>query len=248
MRPSLTNAPWVIAHRGFSSSYPENTLLAFEKALALPIQAIELDVQWTLDRKVVCFHDRSLTKLGLGRKTMRKTLFSTLQQGDAGQWFDPKFQGLKVPELETVLDRFALKTQIFIEIKRRHGLNRDLLEGLFMHVLDLVAAKQLHQQVAILCFDEDLLRWGASQRPDFRFVLNQDRAQLRPRDDLFYAYDVRASGLTKEFVQAAQQRGKFVFTFTLNHLAALRKVLAMGVDGVMSDHPGWLFEQMKGQA
>jgi len=239
--------PWLIAHRGHSLAFPENTSAAFKAALAVPIDAIELDLQWTKDEVVVCYHDRTLTKIGGGRRRVRNQTYQELRALDAGAWFGSEHSGEKILRLEELLTTFAPKTQLLLEIKRREGTNRSRLEALLRKVVELIYHKGFSKRVAILCFDEALLRWGASQWPELRYVLNQDWPVIIEEDDFLFAYDVRVSTLTREFVISVHQRGKKVFTYSVNKTPLLKRVLAMGVDGIMSDDPVWLFKAVKGK-
>lgn len=238
--------PWVIAHRGFSAAYPENTRLAFDAAVACGIDAMELDLQWTRDREVLCFHDRSLHKLGLGRHVMRNRNFSELGTLDVGGWFDGKFSDQRLLRLEDVLSGYGHKTWLLLEIKRRAPRNDPgQLHALMDSVLAQVESHGLGQRVAILCFDEEALRRGWLSYPGIRFVLNQERPRILPDDAHLAAYSVRAKNLTAGFVERVHAREKPVMVFTVNDRALLDRMLALGVDGIMSDNPAWLGEALR---
>jgi len=238
---SGTPNPWVIAHRGFSADYPENTRVSFDMAMECDIDAIELDLQWTYDREVVCYHDRTLHKLGLGRRAVRHRTFAQLQELDAGGWFEERFVGEKLMRLEEVLSRYGGKTWLLLEVKRRAPRRRPEQLLAFMEaVLAEVKAHGMSTRVAILCFDDAALRHGWSIHPGVRYVLNQEVPKPLDDDRHLAGYSIRAKNLDAEFVRKVHARNKPVMVFTVNSNAMLKRMLACGVDGIMADDPGWL--------
>ena len=94
----------IIAHRGFSAIAPENTLAAFEVAIARGASSIEFDIQLSADSIPVIFHDATLDRItGVSGKVRDKNL-SELQTLDAGKWFGDEFSGQKIPTLEEALN------------------------------------------------------------------------------------------------------------------------------------------------
>jgi glycerophosphoryl diester phosphodiesterase len=107
----------IIAHRGASAYYPENTLAAFEGAIALGADMVELDVQLTADGEVVAFHDDKIGRCTDSQGKVTECTLTTLKKLDAGSWFDKKFQGTKIPTLAEVLNVCKNKVAVNIEIK-----------------------------------------------------------------------------------------------------------------------------------
>src|SRR5258708_5687829 len=98
-----------IAHRGFSSEYPENTLLAFSKGLAAGADGFECDLRLTSDGRIVVFHDDTLDRLCGEKGNIESKTFSEVQQ--------LRVKGAeKIPSLEDLLANF-LTTTINLEIK-----------------------------------------------------------------------------------------------------------------------------------
>src|SRR5512147_1649335 len=106
-----------IAHRGASGRYPENSRLAFEKAIAAGADMIELDCQQTADGHVVVFHDERLARTtGARGKLCEKTL-EQLRKLDIGKWRGPAFRGARILTLEEALEVFAGNIDLCLEIK-----------------------------------------------------------------------------------------------------------------------------------
>jgi len=137
----LTTRPFlVIAHRGASSSAPENTRAAFDRALALGARHIELDVHATADGHVVVIHDAVVDRTTDGTGAVSSYTLAGLKSLDAGSWFGAAFAGECIPTLEEVLARYGGRAHLHIEIKgnapdltrrtveliRRHKAERDV--------------------------------------------------------------------------------------------------------------------------
>src|SRR5258708_1238720 len=101
---------WKIGHRGASAAYPENTMLAFRKAIDMGANALEFDVHVCKSGEAVVIHDDTLERTTSGRGYVAAHTLSDLKKLDAGR-------GEPIPTLEEVLFEFAAKIILFIEIK-----------------------------------------------------------------------------------------------------------------------------------
>lgn len=96
----------IIAHRGDSSSAPENTLEAFDVALSHGCFHIETDCQLSADGVPVVLHDEMLGRVNTGSGPVAAATLQELQQLDAGSWFSPQFTNARIPTLEFMLQRY----------------------------------------------------------------------------------------------------------------------------------------------
>ena len=87
----------VYAHRGFSGSYPENTMLAFKKAAETGCYGIELDVQLTKDGEIVVIHDEKIDRTTNGTGYVKDFTLAELKKFDASKLFPNQFKGISVP-------------------------------------------------------------------------------------------------------------------------------------------------------
>src|SRR5512143_1463332 len=94
--------PVVFAHRGASAHAPENTLAAFELALAQDADAIELDVKLTADGQAVVIHDPTLNRTTGSQGSVKNMSLAELKSLDAGSYFSETYRGEKIPTLEEV--------------------------------------------------------------------------------------------------------------------------------------------------
>lgn len=138
-----------IAHRGFSGKYPENTMLAFEKAVEMGADGIELDVQLTKDKEVVIFHDYTLERMTNGTGELKEYTLYELQALtlESGQWIPTLSEYLSWADSK---DLFTL-----IELKS-NGVKES---GLEEKVLEEVERKQMQEQVLLSSeYDNELVK------------------------------------------------------------------------------------------
>lgn len=111
----------IIAHRGASGYAPENTMAAFEKALQMKADYIELDVQMSKDGELVIIHDTTVNRTtDINSKlpvAVKNLTLAELRKLDAGSFFAPQFAGERIPTFEEVLDRYKGKIGLLIELK-----------------------------------------------------------------------------------------------------------------------------------
>lgn len=101
------NAVRVAAHRGNSRYYPENTLIAFESALKLPVDQLEIDLHMTKDGEIILMHDHDVSRTTDGSGLVRNHTFAELRKLDAGSWKGEAFAGTRIPAFEEFLDLLA---------------------------------------------------------------------------------------------------------------------------------------------
>lgn len=114
---------YIYAHRGFSGEYPENTMIAFQRAYELGVDGIELDVQMTKDGELVVIHDECIERTTDGIGYVKDFSFRQLRQLDAGSWFHPRFAGERIPALAEVLDWLSdQKRSIILNIELKNSI------------------------------------------------------------------------------------------------------------------------------
>ena len=100
---SPTNV-YVAAHRGWSTNYPENTMIAFEKAIEIGVDQIETDVRITKDGELVLIHDAAVDRTTNGTGKVCDFTFEELQRLDAGSWKSAEFAGCRIPKLVDLME------------------------------------------------------------------------------------------------------------------------------------------------
>lgn len=255
---------WSIAHRGARKEAPENTDAAFRRALDYPIDGIELDVQMSADGVAVIYHDRTLFRVAGRRKAVSECDYAYLKQLGWNNHLDRGFQREPLPTLEQVLERYGGRTRLLIEIKSHPAEqvsgHTDRLTREVLRLLDRYDRLLPDGRIFLLSFDNRVLQLAHRLDPRWLCVLNlpdnkthdlvsifSSRAGSAPVDgtDHLWAVDVAIGRLSAEWIDWARGLGLRVFTYTCNGPRQLRKALNLGVDGIISDRPGWLTQQLK---
>ena len=110
------------AHRGFSGKYPENTLLAFEKAIEAQADGIELDVQLTKDGEIVIIHDETIDRTTNGKGLVADYIYEELEKFDASYIYTGQFGFNKIPTLREYFNLIK-DTNIVTNIELKTGIN-----------------------------------------------------------------------------------------------------------------------------
>ena len=172
--------PWIIAHRGYRQKYPENTLAAFQAAMETGVSMIELDVNFSRDRKVVVIHDPTLERTTNGHGAVSDYTMEELKQLDAGSWFDPRFADQHLPELSEVLDLVIGRAMVNIEIKAHAYEHNHPPDAIEKQVVELVKQKNMQDSVLISSFEIDILVQIASmQEPAAIALISKTPASSR---------------------------------------------------------------------
>ena len=125
----------VVAHRGFSGKYPENTEVAFLKAIGIGVDMIELDVRLSLDRALIVIHDATVDRTSDGTGRVSQMTRSEIKELDAGGWFDEEFEGLRFLTLDEALDLIGGSARLNVELKVADS-NRQELVSLAVDCLE----------------------------------------------------------------------------------------------------------------
>ncbi len=108
---------FIVAHRGASGEFPENTLIAFEKSLLCGARMIEADIQITADLEPIVFHDEELGRTAPGSGAISQIDYNDLRNLSAGSWFSRDFENEKIPRLEELLEILKGRAYLLLEIK-----------------------------------------------------------------------------------------------------------------------------------
>lgn len=123
----------VIAHRGYSSERPENTITSFDWALDSGFNCIELDIRQTRDGALVVIHDESVDRTTDGKGLISELTLENIKGLDAGSWFAANYSEQTVPTLKEILTRYFGRAHIFIEIK---SVEEDLVTSLRESIIE----------------------------------------------------------------------------------------------------------------
>ncbi len=242
--------PRVFAHRGASGAYPENTMESFQAAAEAGAPYIELDVHMTRDAVVVVHHDEDLKRV-CGRDAMVAQLtHAEIAAADAGFNFTAgggvfpfRGKGVRVPTLEEVLRAFPGQ-RFAIEVKQTDpSLTRRMLEtidrtGMRRRVLVAGEHQKPLDEIRALAPGIPTCFSGQEVAGLLQAIAGRDSLYRPPGDALQVPPEYESWRLvTPEIVEAAHRLGVEVHVWTVNEVDEMREMLALGVDGIMTDFP-----------
>lgn len=233
---------WIIAHRGFSQKYPENTLAAFQAAVTAGASMIELDVMLSRDRRPVVIHDTTLERTTNGHGAVKDFTVADLKKLDAGSWFDPVFADQRLPELSEVLDHVGGRTKLNIEIKAQAYERSHPPDAIEKQVAAMVKKKNLTDSVLISSFEIDFLVQIASMPDPPAIALISDTPASRRILELcthlkVFSWHPDYRIVTLRQVETMHAVGIRVFPYNVNTFDNYRQMMDMKVDGVITDNP-----------
>jgi glycerophosphoryl diester phosphodiesterase len=215
----------VYAHRGDSAAYPENTLLAFNKAMTSGAYGIELDLHATSDGTAVVIHDRSMERTTTGRGYVDEQTLASVREADAGL-------GELVPTFSEVLDLVGDNLHFDLEVKQ---------PGIEVAVLDVLAAYPAVRW-AVSSFDWAILKRFRELAPAaelWPLAMHVDPALLDMAATLASPYvAVYAGAYTSDSAHAISEAGLAAMVWTVNEPDEALRVRNLGAAAMCTDVPG----------
>ncbi len=231
-----------IAHRGASGVAPPNTLAAFRRAADLGADGVELDVHLCADGVPVVIHDFTVDGTTDGTGRVRDLPLATLRELDAGSRFDPAFAGERIPTLEEVFAEVGGRLLINVELKSMPGND---YPGLEAAVAALIRRHGLTDRVLVSSFNPFALQRFRREMPEVPVGFLYETAPLSRAARLAAALvRLRPQALhpwwgliTPETVRRAHARGRRVVAWTVDDPEAMARLVAWGVDGIITNYP-----------
>ncbi|MGD8538960.1 MAG: glycerophosphodiester phosphodiesterase family protein [Candidatus Aminicenantes bacterium] len=226
----------VMAHRGASAAAPENTLVAYEKAIMMGADYAELDVRQTKDGAIVLMHDKTVHRTTGVKGFVWDFTLEELKQLEAGSWFGEEFKGEPIPTLEEVIRLAKGRMKLNIEVKISEN-----EPGIAKKVVDIVRAEDFSKDCVITSFDMDTVKRFKEIAPDLRTGLIFDK-ELPP--DVFEGnWEILSSNselVDADFMRLARKSGKETYVWTVNEREEMLRLIGLGVDGIITDKPDLL--------
>ena len=250
--------PVVLGHRGSAGTHPENTLASFAAALEQGAHVLESDVHVTGDGIPILLHDPSVERVTQGSGEAAHLCFEDLQSLDAGYRFldaqgahSARGQGNRIPSLEEAFARFP-EARFNLEIKC-HDLPA------IKATLDLIERFDRSDRTLLAAGEDDIMR-------DLRRAVARHAAEPAMGASLGEIVAAIASALgrgsmpegvmalqippdfadrplaTTELIEHAHAHGVDVHVWTINDLREIERLLARGVDGIVTDLPGQMVD------
>jgi glycerophosphoryl diester phosphodiesterase len=227
--------PRIVAHRGGGKLAPENTLEAIDTGARFGIKMIEFDAKLSADDVVFLLHDDLVDRTSTGRGPAARMTQAQLQVLDAGNWFDPRFAGARMPTLAEVAERcFEKGLAANIEIKPCAG--RDVETGRLVarEAARLWAGAGLAPLLS--SFSYAALETAAQAAPElprgmlYETIPNDWRAQARALSCV--SLHANHETLDARMVGEIRDSGLRILAYTVNEPERARLLATWGVDGI----------------
>jgi glycerophosphoryl diester phosphodiesterase len=242
--------PVIFAHRGASAHAPENTLAAFELALAQQADAIELDVKLTADGHVIVLHDATVDRTTGSQGRVRDLSLAQLRSLDAGSFYSAKYRGEKIPTLEEVFETLGKRTFINVELTNYNTPRDHLVETVCM----LVKKFGLQKSVMFSSFFASNLSKARAYLPGvprgllvFPGLFGAWARSFGFAFGRYHALHPNLKDVTPQQVQRVHRLKRRIHVWTVNAAEDMRRVFGWGVDAIFTDNPQ-LAVQVRGES
>ncbi|MEK9173460.1 MAG: glycerophosphodiester phosphodiesterase [Patescibacteria group bacterium] len=235
--------PKIIAHRGYSEKYPENTLLAFKKAIEVGADKIEFDVHLSADKKLIVHHDAYLGRTDNGEGLLLEKDSVYLKSLDVGRWKGEQFAGLRMPLLQEIFQKFGREIEYEAELK---GFGEEFLDLLLAEV-DCFG---LIDKIEFTSFHSYLIHRLKVKRPEAKagmFVLDYPEwmgvrlgNMITESEIVLGKIDAAHCSLqilTEEFMGRLRAKGILIHPRNCNTETEVRKAIDLGVDQLSTNDP-----------
>lgn len=246
-----------MAHQGGDGLRPGNTLAAFENAVALGVDVLEMDIHSTKDGEIVVMHDNTVDRTTNGTGPIQSFTLGELKELDAGyHWTEDegksypfRGQGIAVPTLREVFRQFP-DMPMNIEIKQSEP---SLAEPL----CQLIRAHGMKEKVLIASFKAVAIKEFRRACPEIMTTTVENEVRLLYGLSMVYLgriypppaealqvpeYEGNIHVVKKRFVEAAHRRNMEVHVWTVNEINDMQRMLDVGVDGIITDYPDRLLD------
>jgi len=245
----MRTRPMIIAHRGFSGHYPENTLRAFKEALKLQADAIELDVRRTQDGTLVVIHDETVDRTTDGSGYVSKLTWDEIKGLDAGIKKDKEFAGERIPTLDEALELVNGQTMLIVEIKEPDTVAQ---------VIDTIKRHNAQDWVNLVSFHAEAIASAKELIPQISRTLIGG-ADIGTSDEVFHdfvhtAFSNSANSITVHYSTLNESRVRYchehfltVGTWTVDKGDLANKLVSTGVDWIATNYPDVIVELVEGR-
>ncbi len=240
----------IIAHRGASYDVPENTMASFRLGWERHAN-VELDVYLSKDNRMVVIHDASTKRTAGVDLKVKEANAEELRKLDVGSFKDQKFAGEHIPFLADVVKAIPPKQKLYIEIK----CGKEILPQL----RQLLVKSGKMSQVVIIGFNLEIvaeskklidvptywLKGTEKDKKTGQWIPHDPKLVQMAKDKGLDGLDVDFAGVTEELVRAAKAAGQKLYVWTVDDPDEALRLVKLGVDGITTNRPDWLREQLK---
>jgi len=249
----VSHALEIIAHRGASHDAPENTVAAATRGFAQGADAVECDIRLSKDGRIVVLHDDTTQRTTSVKGVVKEMTLAELRVLDAGRWKGTAFAGERIPTLDEMLAAVPAGKRLVIEIKCDAAVVPELQAA-------LARVGRKPGEIQLIAFSDKTLQAAHRALPQHAALLlsgyEHDPESGKPPPDLddlirrgkaggFDGLSLDARWpLDDAAVKKAHDAGLRLYVWTVDDAALARRLAAAGVDGITTNRPGWLREEL----
>ncbi len=245
-----TKSVEIIGHRGASYIAPENTMSSFKLGWKKGAD-VELDVYLTKDNRIVVIHDDTTKRTAGTDLKVAESTSGELRRLDVGSFKSDQYAGEKIPFLADVVKTIPSGRKLFVEIKC--GLE------ILPYLREILARSGKMSRIVIIGFDLETvamskkmidvptywLRGTEKTKDTEQWIPHDPQLVQTAKDKGLDGLDVHYAGVTKEFTDAVKAAGLKLYVWTVDDPKEAIRLAKLGVDGITTNRPGWLREQLK---
>ncbi len=233
-----------IAHRGASYLAPENTVASAKLAWELGADAVEVDIHFSKDNRIMVIHDKDTKRTCTEKKNLdiKKSPSILLRDLDAGSWKGEEFKGEKIPFLSEIIETVPDGKILVVEIK---------CGAEVIHLLERVMEKSgKAEQIVFISFDWDVIAETKKTFPENKcYWLSTIKTGLGKRmrqaaEIGLEGVNLKHSIIDEEVMAMAKEYNLEVLTWTVDDAKIAKKLTELGVKGITTNRPQWLKEEM----
>ncbi|WP_425446533.1 glycerophosphodiester phosphodiesterase [Dethiothermospora halolimnae] len=228
----------IIAHRGASGYAPENTIIAFKKAIEMGVDGLELDVQLSKDGVAVICHDEKVDRTTNGTGFIKDLTLKEIEELDAGSWFDERFCGEKIPTLEELM--YLIRDEnILLNIEIKNNIIQ--YEGIVEKIIKIIEGYNKEKDTIISSFNHNSLLKVKKINNNLKTGALYMSGLVEPWN---YAKRINVDALhpffyniKKELVKKCLDNEILVNPFTVDTHKDIRKMIDAKVTGIITNYP-----------
>ena len=236
----------IFAHRGFSGKYPENTMLAFEKAVEIGVDGIELDVHLTKDNEIVIIHDEDIKRTCDGEGLVKDMTLEELRKYDASATFRGQYGFCGIPTLREYFE-LVKYTPIITNIELKTGVYE--YPTIEKRVIDMVREFGLSEKIIFSSFNHFTVKRCEKIAPEIKrgFLTGDwlyDFGKYTAERNVQCCHPWHVS-LSEEVISEMHEAGCEINTWTVNEYADIEKLSKWGVDSLIGNFPDRMIEVLR---
>ena len=236
----------IFAHRGFSGKYPENTMLAFQKAVEIGVDGIELDVHLTKDNELVIIHDEDIKRTCDGEGLVKDMTLEELKKYDASATFRGVYGFCGIPTLREYFE-LVKDTRIITNIELKTGVYE--YPTIERRTVELIREFGLEDRIIFSSFNHFTVKRCEEIAPEIKrgFLTGDwiyDFGQYTAQRNVQCCHPWHIT-LNEDAVKEMHAAGREINTWTVNEYEDIEKLAAMGVDSLIGNFPDRMIEKLR---